>query len=431
LIGDGYVATTPARFISIEPALHDDVAAIVSTMGCRTRMTGRQGIEAAIGHRDGEQNGVLALARSAGLWGRTAPKKMVPKDFFSPDLAAEVAANLVFGLFETDGHVSREQTGGVRVGYTTVSEQLAQQLHWLLLRWGIGSSVRSYDPTHKRPSIVNGRRVQGKLPTWEVRVSGIDNIRRFAEVIPMWGPRGSALVEALADPARGMHRGSQRNYLPSSQVEPVLAYLRGRGISPLLAASLVGEGAGDPVGGLKQILGTPRLRRDRVQRLADALESEFLYSVLSEEVWYDKVVSISEPEWADVYDIEVDEHHNFVASDVVISNCAPPFKQAEFDIMYGKGISREGSLLDMAVDIGIVKKSGAWFTYEGEQLGQGRENAKVFLIGNPEIMVEISDKVLTQAGLRPDPNVANGDGANGDSPTGAFTPDDDAPIELD
>ena len=61
--------------------------------------------------------------------------------------------------------------------------------------------------------------------------------------------------------------------------------------------------------------------------------------------------------------------------------------------MYGKGISREGSLLDVGVDLGIVKKSGAWFTYEGEQLGQGRENAKTFLAENPEIMVEISEKV--------------------------------------
>ena len=86
---------------------------------------------------------------------------------------------------------------------------------------------------------------------------------------------------------------------------------------------------------------------------------------------------------------------------VVKNKVSPPFKQAEFDIMYGKGISREGSLIDMAVDLGIVKKSGAWFTYEGEQLGQGRENAKSFLIDNPEIMVEISDRVLEAAGLKP------------------------------
>src|SRR4029453_11395676 len=66
---------------------------------------------------------------------------------------------------------------------------------------------------------------------------------------------------------------------------------------------------------------------------------------------------------------------------VLKNKVAAPFRQAEFDIMYGKGISREGSLLDMAVDLGIVKKSGAWFTYEGEQLGQGGENAKVFLTG--------------------------------------------------
>jgi recombination protein RecA len=101
---------------------------------------------------------------------------------------------------------------------------------------------------------------------------------------------------------------------------------------------------------------------------------------------------------------------------VVKNKVAPPFRQAEFDIMYGKGISREGSLLDIAVDLGIVKKSGAWYTYEGEQLGQGRENAKQFLTDNPEVMVEISDRVRREAGL------------GGDA---EFTPADEQPIELD
>jgi recombination protein RecA len=84
---------------------------------------------------------------------------------------------------------------------------------------------------------------------------------------------------------------------------------------------------------------------------------------------------------------------------VVKNKVAPPFRQAEFDIMYGKGISREGSLLDIGVDLGLVKKSGAWYTYEGEQLGQGRENAKTFLTENPEIMVEISERILAQVGI--------------------------------
>src|SRR5664279_3760116 len=78
---------------------------------------------------------------------------------------------------------------------------------------------------------------------------------------------------------------------------------------------------------------------------------------------------------------------------VVKNKCSPPFRMAEFDIMYGKGVSREGSLLDIGVDLGFVKKSGAWYTYEGEQLGQGRENAKVFLAENAEIMVEISERI--------------------------------------
>jgi recombination protein RecA len=84
---------------------------------------------------------------------------------------------------------------------------------------------------------------------------------------------------------------------------------------------------------------------------------------------------------------------------VVKNKVAPPFRQCEFDIMYGKGISREGSLLDIGVDLGIVKKSGAWYTYEGEQLGQGREKAKEFLIENPEVMMEVSERVRFEAGL--------------------------------
>ena len=78
---------------------------------------------------------------------------------------------------------------------------------------------------------------------------------------------------------------------------------------------------------------------------------------------------------------------------VVKNKVAPPFRQAEFDIMYSKGISREGSLLDVGVDLDIIDKSGAWFTYEGEHLGQGRDKAQAFLGEHPEIMVEITERV--------------------------------------
>ena len=118
---------------------------------------------------------------------------------------------------------------------------------------------------------------------------------------------------------------------------------------------------------------------------------------------------------------------------VVKNKVSPPFRQAEFDIMYGQGISREGSLIDLSVDLGIVKKSGAWFTYEGEQLGQGREKAKDYLKQNPEVMMEISDKVLTAAGLRPsdeDP-VAEVAGVAGVADLAdEFTEADEAPIDL-
>ncbi len=397
LIGDGYVGgKTPVSFINVQPSLQEDVAEIVASLGCRTRA---RGIETSISHRPGERNGVLELVRWAEVWGHLAPTKQIPAPFFAPDTSAEVIGNLLFGLLETDGYVSREQTGAIRVGFVTTSEQLAWQIHWLLLRFGVWSSTQVYDPTTQRPSIVNGRRVQGKLPCWEVRVSGIDNVTRLAEAIPTWGPRSAKLTAELGDPELGKHRGSQTNYLPRNATDPVLAYLRGLGVTAVTAAQLIGERAGDPRGGLQQVLGTSRLRRDRLTLLADALESDFLHEVLDEDLHYARIVSIHAPERAEVYDIEVGEDHTFVADGVVVSNCAPPFKQAEFDIMYGKGISREGSLLDVGVEMGFVKKSGAWFTYEGEQLGQGRENAKNFLADNLDMMVEISEKIRQEVGI--------------------------------
>jgi recombination protein RecA len=116
---------------------------------------------------------------------------------------------------------------------------------------------------------------------------------------------------------------------------------------------------------------------------------------------------------------------------VVKNKVSPPFRQAEFDIMYGKGISREGSVLDLSVDLGIVNKSGAWFTYEGEQLGQGRENSKNFLTANPEIMVDISNKVMIAAGLHADPNAPLDIGIDTDTDADAFSEADDEPISLD
>ncbi|MEN3358793.1 MAG: recombination protein RecA [Mycobacteriales bacterium] len=111
---------------------------------------------------------------------------------------------------------------------------------------------------------------------------------------------------------------------------------------------------------------------------------------------------------------------------VVKNKCASPFRLAEFDITYGKGISREGSLIDVGVDLGLVKKSGAWFTYEGEQLGQGRENAKAFLAENLEVMVEISERVRQAVGLAPPSDAPEEAGAATKAADA-----DDQPISLD
>lgn len=84
---------------------------------------------------------------------------------------------------------------------------------------------------------------------------------------------------------------------------------------------------------------------------------------------------------------------------VVKNKMAPPFKQAEFDILYGIGISREGSIIDMGVEQGIIRKAGSWFTYETDQLGQGKENARAFLRDNPQLALELEHKIMAKLGI--------------------------------
>jgi recombination protein RecA len=107
---------------------------------------------------------------------------------------------------------------------------------------------------------------------------------------------------------------------------------------------------------------------------------------------------------------------------VVKNKVAPPFKQAEFDIMWGAGISREGSLIDLGVEQGIVRKAGAWYTYDSDQLGQGKENARAFLRDNPDLADEIEKKIKEKLGI----------GARIDlpAPADAVDGDADAPIDL-
>jgi recombination protein RecA len=106
---------------------------------------------------------------------------------------------------------------------------------------------------------------------------------------------------------------------------------------------------------------------------------------------------------------------------VVKNKVAPPFKQAEFDILYGIGISREGGLIDMGVEQGFVRKSGAWYTYDGDQLGQGKENARAFLRDNPDLANEIEKRIKEKLGIgprvdAPAPDLASGAGAPAAAP---------------
>ena len=99
-----------------------------------------------------------------------------------------------------------------------------------------------------------------------------------------------------------------------------------------------------------------------------------------------------------------DIYGNHVKCKIVKNKVAPPFRVAEFDILYGKGISRSGEILDFAIMMDIIKKSGSWFSYNGDRIGQGKENVRKMLEGNPELLAEIEEKVRAQMDDSPLPN---------------------------
>jgi len=112
---------------------------------------------------------------------------------------------------------------------------------------------------------------------------------------------------------------------------------------------------------------------------------------------------------------------NRVRVKVVKNKVAPPFRQAEFDILYGVGISKEGSLIDLGVEEGIIRKAGAWYTYDGDQLGQGKENARTFLREHADVAEEIERRILAQVGvtaLDPEAVAADDDAADADADAG-------------
>ncbi len=260
---------------------------------------------------------------------------------------------------------------------------------------------------HQKP--VTGWFDQGEQEVLPVILGDGTTIRVTADHLMLtdqgWCPAGRlGIGDYLARPHGAVRDerdecSSCAEWLPPSFTAAVTAYLDERGITAEQAAMLIGACADPPENTLQHVLGGDRLWRQRLEVLSEVLDSDFLREILDEDVFYDRIEEIGAPEQAATYDVEVADLHNLVADDVVVHNCAPPFRQAEFDLMYGHGISKEGSLLDLGVDHGIVKKAGAWYTYEGEQLGQGRENAKKFLAEHEDVANTIAKQLHEQLGL--------------------------------
>jgi len=318
LIGDGYTGgKTPITFINTSPQLHADAASIAKTLGCVTLPKSTPLLDVSFSHEKGKKNELLALCREQGIWGKLAFEKTIPKVFFDPEIKEELVSNLIFGLLETDGWVTEEKTGSIRVGYGSVSPQLVMQLHWLLLRWGIASTVE--EKKTGKGGVINGRQITGKFSSWVCRVSGQDNIIRFSEAIPLWGPRGQKLQEAIGS-FSGRNRGGRSMYLSPDIQEEIVSYISRIPLSSQEVGKIIGISPEFAKSGTKQILGTPRIRRDKLSKIAEFLSDDFLLSILDNEIAFSPITEILPKRFSQTYRVEIKNGLHPVAGGVVIRN---------------------------------------------------------------------------------------------------------------
>src|SRR3972149_2250733 len=218
----------------------------------------------------------------------------------------------------------------------------------MLLSRGVTSSIQSRLP--KPGGIIDGRKVIARLASYEVRISGGQNNRRLSYYLRHgFGPRSSILASALQ--MRASPRLSESDYLSPGDWQVITELIRRRWTLADLNGILK-----ENAPSVQHLLGHKKLQRPKVERLAPLMESETVAAILNKGVWYDPVICISEEGERAVYDLEMTNDPNFVASDIIIHNCAPPFRETEFDILYNEGISKWGDLMDLGVQYSIIEK---------------------------------------------------------------------------
>jgi len=280
------------------------------------------------------------------------------------------------------------------------SKALATALAQIDKNFGKGSVMRLGDDTRPPVSVI---------PTGSVALDvalGVGGLPR-GRIIEVYGPESSGKTTvALHAVASAQRAGGNAAFIDAEHaLDPVYAKALGVDIDNLLVSQPdTGEQALEITDMLVRSGGLDIIVIDSVAALVPKAEIEGemgdshvgLQARLMSQALRKITGALSSTGTTAIF---INQLREKIGVKVVKNKMAPPFKQAEFDILYGQGISREGSLLDLGVDNGVVRKSGAWFTYGEDQLGQGKENARNFLKDNPQLAAEIEEKILAALGI--------------------------------
>ncbi|MBW3654715.1 MAG: replicative DNA helicase, partial [Gemmatimonadetes bacterium] len=248
-----------------------------------------------------DRNPLVSWLDELGLWGKGAAEKSVPAAVFS--LRADLVALFISGLFATDGWATVLASGQAQLGYATVSERLARQVQHLLLRFGVIASLRKRMVRYR----------EERRPSWQLDITDARSIRTFAREIGIFGK------EAALDAA--VRAVESKRYQTNRDLVPVGVWARIERAKGGESWSSLARRAG--IAGRSNIhVGERALSRDRLARLADALNDAKLRSLATSDVYWDEVVSIEPLGLKQVYDLTVPGTHNFVANDVCVHNTA-------------------------------------------------------------------------------------------------------------
>lgn len=335
------------------------------------------------GHK-GKRNPLYDFLRTVGLWGKRAWEKEMPADIFK--CSPMIRWAFIGSYIAADGWVSQEGDGQYCVGISTTSKKMVEGFRILFLSLGIVPVVSHR--LRRSGGLVGGRKIAAKRDSYQLRVRRSVDVKKIVDNV-LWSD-GKLGIE-IRDCGDGER-------IPLSMADEAIDAAKKFGLS---ASSFVNEtGWGNAKHGWGSCLGVKRetmtASKTRTLRLLELLGDNSSLEIPMDVVWK-PIVSVRPAGGKVTYDIADSPYENFLIQGAITHNTAPPYRRAEFYIVFGRGFDQVAAILDSAISREIVQTKGSWFSFDGENIAQGRYNTLEAIRNDSELLQDITDALVGEA----------------------------------